>query len=356
MHLFICFHPGTLAYFIAFIISQHRIMLAWGITEQDVACDQAFDPLRPSGLLQSNGTRRALVFSPERDRGFALGNTLIAFLTSYHDAMRSGRELYLAPGIGPTERLRNAFVIGVPWAGDDGSVGGALMRRSDGNAPRISVLAGNRGGDGGIEYLSAGLGSAATDQVPMVARSRLRSYHFVRSSLFVECYYTATPCPRPRRFNLNPAKIPALPKFSEGSKDGGGSGSNMLAAPTEFCAETHALNRLVLGPSPQLQRLGRDLAAEGNWNGSASRLEALLSSTSSGKPTAARHPHEGQHPVWDAALHIRTGLEFMERGEDERGEAQVKLQLKMHTLNSLCINLPYFLPRFQGGCDKGLAQ
>jgi len=99
--------------------------------EDEAECACAFDPAAPETyarlnlLTQQQAQQhqpgayaraeggRSLVFSAG---GMALGNALLGFLTTYHDALRTGRALVLQRGGIVGGALGVAFDLGLPWA------------------------------------------------------------------------------------------------------------------------------------------------------------------------------------------------------------------------------------------------
>ena len=122
-------------------------------------------------------------------------------------------------------------------------------------------------------------------------QSRKSNVHFDRpkTTAFLACHFAALGCPPPTRDHLNLLKM-----------DG---------EPVDYCFESRALRRLLLGLSPRL--LAVRLLYEASWMGSPTRLRALLD---------ARSDRIGE-PIWDVAVHIRVGFRFVEVGETEAQNA-----------------------------------
>jgi hypothetical protein len=186
-------------------------------------------------------------------------------------------------------------------------------------------------------------------------QSRLHNVHFDRPSslALLKCHFRAVGC-------LIPASTGTPPGSSSGSSSLGGPtsvGLNVMktssADPAEYCGESRALRRLVLGVNQRLLSVAS--LYEATWMGpSPLRLHRLLAARST-DPVAPSYDHEPPGlgrtsteaaverasfahgpqnpsrsnrssslaspahggPVWEVAVHVRVGFSFVERGSDE---------------------------------------
>jgi hypothetical protein len=165
--------------------------------EEEAPCACAFDPAAPSaysragvnvttdaagqdwagmagsGSSGGGGLRRGgrtMVFA---SGGMALGNALLGYLTTYHDALRTGRVLVLHKGGLFGEALGAAFDLGLPWASKE------VMRAAPSSRVKLdySRLTCPRC----VIYTAGGL-NTATVASTAVAHSRARNFHFDKSA------------------------------------------------------------------------------------------------------------------------------------------------------------------------------
>jgi hypothetical protein len=260
-----------------------------GGPELEVPCGCEFDPGAPGAYnpttSSSHGSKaattapRVLVFNAG---GMALGNALLGYLTTYHDALRSGRVLVLARSGLVSGALAVAFDLGLPWVHptDVAEKPQAQIFFDYAQTPCPAC----------VSYLQSGFRSPRVAGT-RVAHSRPRNFHFDRPDRFSECYYRALGhCPQPPK-GINTAK--------------------QEENPVAYCGESAALRRLIQRPSGELRRLGP--LFEAHWNGSPGRLAALMS-----HDTAQRDA-----PIWAVAVHARVQFKFVEQGIDERAPAAV---------------------------------
>jgi len=254
-----------------------------GGAEMEVPCGCEFDPGAPEAYTPATGshasTSRILIFNAG---GMALGNALLGYLTTYHDALRSGRALVLARSGLISGALSIAFDLGLPW----------VKKRDLEDRPQAQIFFdyAQTPCPACVSYLQNGFRSPRVAGT-RVAHSRPRNFHFDRSDRYAECYYRSLgQCPKPGK-SVNTAK--------------------QEENPVAYCGESLALRRLIKRPSDELRRLSP--LYEAHWNGSPERLAALMS-----KDTAAR-----DGPIWAVAIHARVQFNFVEQGIDERSEEAV---------------------------------
>jgi hypothetical protein len=254
-----------------------------GGAELEVPCGCEFDPGAPEAYTPATGshasTPRILVFNAG---GMALGNALLGYLTTYHDALRSGRAIVLARSGLISGALSIAFDLGLPW----------VKKRDLEDRPQAQIFFdyAQTPCPACVSYLQSGFRSPRVAGT-RVAHSRPRNFHFDRSDRYAECYYRSLgQCPKPEKA-VNTAK--------------------QEENPVAYCGESLALRRLIKRPSDELRRLSP--LYEAHWNGSPDRLAALMS-----KDMAARGG-----PIWAVAIHVRVQFKFVEDGVDERSEEAV---------------------------------
>lgn len=214
-----------------------------------------------------------------------LGNTLVGFLTSFYDSMRLGRHLVMSRTPEFTfNDVTLAFDVGLDMINE------SLEYDQSGR----KVLFPSFHIDPDPAAGSATLGPAIifryqqkqvdAENLPIV-QSRHSNVHYERPP-GASCYFRALGC------SLGPSKSINIQKQE--------------ASPLDYCGDTMALRKLILGVSGKLL----DVASiyRKSWVGNSEYLEALLRARSSDKTRL---------PIWDVAVHIRVGFKFVEMGQAE---------------------------------------
>jgi len=242
--------------------------------------------IESSKLQRTNETELLLLWNSGVD---ALGNALLGYLTTYWDAMRSGRTL-VASRYGMIQMIGEVFDLGIEFVDKKLDSDHSNPSTSSFNCPNILFdyaklskevpIVYRKGANGG--YLPGG----------KVACSRVKNFHFDRPPpSLIKCYFQTLECNKKPRDSINPAK----------QGDG----------PNDSCGEKGALRQLFLGPSKGLQALAPHFSS--HWAGADNRLHQLFFET-----------RNAAKPIWDAALHLRVQFKFVESGIDERDPAAVK--------------------------------
>mmetsp|Transcript_51406 Transcript_51406/g.116908 ORF Transcript_51406/g.116908 Transcript_51406/m.116908 type:complete len:422 (+) Transcript_51406:241-1506(+) len=244
------------------------------LPESEVPCECAVDPLLSNRRNGSNHGRVLLYHGG----GNALGNALLGYLTSYHDALRSGRQLRLQRGGIVSESLAHAFELAPDLWMTDKEVSKA------GTKATIFFDTGKLQCPACISYLESKGFNSPKASGTRVVHSRPRNFRFDRSRRYLECYHRAVGCPDPKR-GLNPSKQEADPEV--------------------YCGESTALRRLILGASAELRRLSPVFFS--HWAGEPVRLERLLGHPGQAKRTGL------SEPLWDVAVHARVEFPFVEQ-------------------------------------------
>jgi hypothetical protein len=266
----------------------------------DTACADVLDPtsapprkntssttFRPAAAQQQQGHAQGyMVF---HGGGNALGNLLLGYLTSFHDALRSSRRLLLhSSGMG---LMQDAFELGVEFATEQTmkikppcQIFFDYAVYPPASKDDVAVCQ---------TYLENGIKGPRVPSC-LLAHSRPKNFHFDRSKLYRKCYHKALGCPTPLA-DINTAK--------------------QEANPVNYCGESFALRRLLTEPSAELKRLSAQHFRK-LWNGDPERLVALV------RRSGSRGNLTG--PIWSVAIHARVQFPFVEAGLDERDAKSVE--------------------------------
>ena len=132
--------------------------------------------------------------------GNALGNLLLGYLTSFHDALRSSRRLLLhSSGMG---LMQDAFELGVEFATEQTmkikppcQIFFDYAVYPPASKDDVAVCQ---------TYLENGIKGPRVPSC-LLAHSRPKNFHFDRSKLYRKCYHKALGCPTPLA-DINTAK------------------------------------------------------------------------------------------------------------------------------------------------------
>jgi hypothetical protein len=255
-------------------------------TQIDISsCNYARDPIRSNISEPVFDDGRPLFLWPGGGSG-GMGNTLVGYLSSFYDAMRLSRDLVAARI--PEFRFNDltlAFRTGVPFASEEMEFEGTRQKR---RYPLVHIEAGK---PIGFRFQNKPIEAMNKS----IVQSRHNNVHFERptgysnGTAIIDCFFKVLGCP------AGPAKGVNIMKQEQ--------------HPANYCGETQALRRLILGVSDRL--LGVRGIFESSWVGDLTRLQSLL---------LAKSTDHGL-PIWDVAVHARVGFKFVEQGEDEAANA-----------------------------------
>jgi hypothetical protein len=244
-----------------------------------------------------------------------MGNTFVGLMTSFYDAMRSGRRLVMLSTPEFTfSDLSVAFDLTIPIVDHaiEFDKNDKNHRKQTYPAIHFDFLPAVRGDQrGNVTFMVHRKPVAITD-APVI-QSRHNNVHFNRPqhSELLRCHFAALECQVP------PFSV-SLNMFKQTN------------GAVEYCGETSILRHSLTGPSRRL--LASAEIFKESWTGSSKRIEALFAARSfppgfSPLPPLAlaySHDHEVKKafqdfrsPIWDCAVHVRVGFKFVEMGETE---------------------------------------
>eukprot|EP00613_Pedinella_sp_CCMP2098_P071423 CAMPEP_0171931880 /NCGR_PEP_ID=MMETSP0993-20121228/29839_1 /TAXON_ID=483369 /ORGANISM="non described non described, Strain CCMP2098" /LENGTH=431 /DNA_ID=CAMNT_0012572015 /DNA_START=200 /DNA_END=1494 /DNA_ORIENTATION=- len=245
-----------------------------------------------------------------------MGNTFVGFMTSFYDAMRSGRRLVMLSTPEFTfSDLSVAFELDIPIVENSIEFDQSHRKQTYPEAHFAFDPARPADQRGNVTFMLHRKPAPAAEYP--VIQSRHHNVHFSRPKQreLLACHFAALGCTvSPLSSEINILK--------------------QQASVAEYCGETSILRRLVKGLSSRVHAVSG--LYEETWSGSNERIKSLFSARSSPlglpplPPLALAHSRDPQvqktyrnysAPLWDCAIHVRVGFKFVELGGTEEQHA-----------------------------------